>query len=253
MHRFLIAAAAGTLMSGAAFAADLPAKAPPIAPAPIAAYNWSGFYFGGSLGWERTDLDVVNPGFPASAIHPHNSDGLFGGHVGVQRQFGMFVLGLEGSWQGTFNNNDHGDSVACFGPNAGLAPGTPATCRAWLRNVWTVGPRAGLAFGNWMPYVTGGYARGAFTYRAYNPAGVAFEQADTDLNGSFIGGGLDWMLSPSWVLGLEYRHYQFSNRTANAVGLGTTGFGLGVFVEPARFHASSDTVSARLSWMFGWR
>ena len=27
-----------------------------------------------------------------------------------------------------------------------------------IRNTWYVGPRFGYAMGNWMPYVTGGYA-----------------------------------------------------------------------------------------------
>lgn len=50
MKRVIAAAAVAAFgFVGAASAADLPRKAPPIAPAP-ALYSWSGFYVGGNVG-----------------------------------------------------------------------------------------------------------------------------------------------------------------------------------------------------------
>ena len=41
-------------------------------------------------------------------------------------------------------------------------PARRFTCAARFDDVITVGPRLGWAMGKWMPYLTGGYASGAF-------------------------------------------------------------------------------------------
>ncbi|HLL27569.1 MAG TPA: outer membrane beta-barrel protein [Xanthobacteraceae bacterium] len=247
MKKILAACIVAAAFCAPAFAADMPVKAPVSTPA---AFDWSGFYVGGSLGYQDPRIKLVNPNFPASAIQPHDPDGIYGGHIGLQKQFGAFVLGVEGGLQDSFLRS--GGNVACNGPNAGLAPGIPANCQARMKDVWTIGGRAGWAAGNWMPYISGGYANGAFDYHAISLAGSTFEQAKTRLGGSYIGGGLDWMLSPHWTLGVEYRHYQFDHKLASAFGTGGGGFPAGVFTEPVQFGAKADTVSARLSYRWGW-
>jgi len=90
--RLAAPASAFLLLASAAAAADLPPAtvvAPPpmmTAPAPIAV-NWGGFYFGGHGGW----------GFGSG----NYADGaMAGGQVGVNWQYGQFVVGFEGegSW-----------------------------------------------------------------------------------------------------------------------------------------------------------
>ena len=80
MRKFTLAllAIAATLATGAANAADLPRKAPPmVAPAPV--FSWTGFYIGinGGYGWASTkngftDFDNASGGSsvyrPASTI-----------------------------------------------------------------------------------------------------------------------------------------------------------------------------------------
>jgi len=213
--------------------------------------DWGGVYFGVSSGYEWSNTHLVNPAFPASAISVDSGDGLVGLFLGAQHQFGSIVLGVEGGWQSAARMQP-GDNVLCNGPNAGLAPGTPASCTARFDDVLTAGLRAGWSAGHWMPYVTGGYANGGFEYQAKNAAGVSFEQAQTRLNGWYIGGGLDWKVSPGWTAGVEYRHYDFGDRTTGAFSTGTGGsaFAQGQFVEPARFDATTDTITARVSWKF---
>jgi outer membrane immunogenic protein len=247
MKKFLIAGIAAVALGTPALAADMPVKAPMPAPA---AFDWSGFYVGGSLGYQQSRIGLVNPLFPGSAIHPHDPDGIYGGHIGLQRQFGAFVFGVEGGVQESFLSS--GNNVGCNGPNGGLAPGVPANCQGRMKDVWTIGGRAGWAAGNWMPYISGGYANGAFDYHAISLAGSTFEEAKTRLNGSYIGGGLDWMLSPHWTLGVEYRHYEFDHKLTNGLGTGGGGFAAGAFVESVQFGAKADTVSARLSYRWGW-
>jgi hypothetical protein len=65
------------------------------------------------------------------------------------------------------------------------------------------------------------------------------------LSGWYIGAGLDMALSHGWVPGLEYRHYDFGDRTAVAFSPA------GLFVEPARFEATSDTFTVRARWKLG--
>src|SRR5215203_343646 len=84
MRRFIGTALASSLMlgvAGTAMAADLPVKAPRVAPvaAPVA-YNWSGFYIGGFGGgaWLRTNrsYDVVGDHFvPGLVGINHNTSG----------------------------------------------------------------------------------------------------------------------------------------------------------------------------------
>lgn len=51
-------AAIAALIGTPALAADMPVKAPPIAPVAAPVYNWTGFYLGASLGGRWSDLDV---------------------------------------------------------------------------------------------------------------------------------------------------------------------------------------------------
>ena len=53
--------AMAALLVGPAMAADMPVKARPPAPAPVAVYNWTGCYIGGNVGggWARTEQSQI--------------------------------------------------------------------------------------------------------------------------------------------------------------------------------------------------
>src|SRR5258708_35996267 len=88
------AALAGFVTSSlAAFAGDLPVKAP--AMAPIALYNWTGCYIGGHIGGAFSDDTATNR---LGASRSHNSSGFVGGgQIGCDYQFApSWVLGAEG-------------------------------------------------------------------------------------------------------------------------------------------------------------
>src|SRR4051794_32941278 len=103
MNKMLLVGTALALVSAPAFAADLPMKAPPMA-APVAVYNWTGFYIGGHVGWGWTDVGSVQlaPGtaaFPTGTVYSGNN--LSGFLGGVQGGFNWqvspnIVLGVEG-------------------------------------------------------------------------------------------------------------------------------------------------------------
>ena len=151
MLRPVASASAFALLTGVAAAADLP---PPINVTPPAvltaltpvAFNWSGFYFGGHGGYGFAKGGVFNDGFAA------------GGQVGLNWQFGGFVLGAEADaswvdWSGA-------DSVGTARLRGGFASGpflVYATGGAAFRDFsdagWVVG--GGLEYAIWRDWTVG--------------------------------------------------------------------------------------------------
>ncbi len=143
MLRLAASASAFALLSSVAVAADLPTFSPPPAPmlstTPIA-YNWSGFYIGAHGGW-----GFGGGGFTDGAV--------IGGQIGVNWQFGSFVLGAEadGSW-------------VDFGA---------------VDSVESIRLRGGFAFDRFLAYGTGGAAFEDFDDLGW-VAGGGVEYAFTD-------------------------------------------------------------------------
>jgi opacity protein-like surface antigen len=175
-------------------------------------------------------------------------------HAGYQHQFGAVVVGVEGSYQlGTGN--------WAIENGYGINPAIDSYAR--MSHLFTVGPRLGIAAGHWMPYVTGGYANAGYDFGARGPvttstATTLIEQAHTRLNGWYIGVGGEWKISPGWTAGIEYRHYDFGDRTTTAFhpGAGASatfplGIPTGTPLENVRFDATTETVTARVTWRWG--
>jgi outer membrane immunogenic protein len=204
--------------------------------APVAqAASWSGLYFGVHSGWQWSDVDVNFPSFGTAFSVSHDSP-VVGGHIGIQHQFGQIVLGVEGNLTVSYQNN--AGSTNC--PNAAF------TCSSRFDDVLTVGPRIGWAMGKWMPYITGGYASGAFPGWGRTVAtGVSVEEARARLSGWYIGGGVEMALAAGWSMAIDYRHYDFGDATEPGHTPG------GAFIEPWRFDASSDILTLRVSWKLG--
>jgi outer membrane immunogenic protein len=194
--------------------------------------DWSGVYFGVSSGyqWNSTDVSILPAGPSVSMDHDSY---MVGGFLGIQHQFGSIVLGVEGNLGMAFKNNT--GTSPC--PGGG-------TCGGRLDDVLTVGGRAGWAAGHWMPYVTGGYASARFTHEVF--VGAALDNTMSTRNqGWYIGGGVDWIVSPGWIAGIEYRHYEFDANT----GIAFTPAGAAVNFRS--LDATADTLMARVSWKFG--
>jgi opacity protein-like surface antigen len=77
---------------------------------------------------------------------------------------------------------------------------------------------------------------------------VSYEEASARHGGWYAGGGFEWAVSPGWTTGLEYRHYEFDAETAQVF---CTGCGAGAIDPTHRIEASTDTVTARVSWRWG--
>jgi outer membrane immunogenic protein len=215
----------------------MPASADDLLPAN---HNWSGVYVGGQIGgfWSNIDGSFVN--FPGVSFNSGPSGGIGGAVLGFQHEIGPIVLGVEGDYLDTFDDDG---SDTCH-PLAGCVAG--ATSQGKIGRMWTVGPRLGWDSGRWLPYVTGGYATAAIRNTFADSA--ATNISDNRFQGWYIGGGIDMALSGNWKLGVEYRHYEFDDKSITPI-LNLTGAPLPL--NRWTLDPDADSVTARLTYVFG--
>jgi opacity protein-like surface antigen len=125
------AAAALLALSMAANAAEVGARPPVYAPPPIylaPPFSWTGFYLGANIGEAWGRRNVTDSLFGLSLSNSVNNNGAFigGGQLGFNYQFGNFVLGIEGDFDGIANTNTAANGVV--GPGIAISreksPGT---------------------------------------------------------------------------------------------------------------------------------
>lgn len=207
MKKIALAVVAATVLSaGAASAADLAARPYTKAPPPVAAvYNWTGFYIGAHAGytWGDTRFDFATAGHynnvPGDSFGFGTDGFMGGGHAGYNWQTGNFVFGLEGSISYTDLN---GNAISPYFP----ATDTFHTKQEWIA---TVTPRLGFASGAWLFYVKGGVAFTELRTRIQDTFDYN-ERSDTKA-GWTVGGGVEWMVSPNWIVGVEGNYYDFGS------------------------------------------
>jgi outer membrane immunogenic protein len=233
---FFVCAAIVTMTVGPALAADIPVKAPPPVQTPRA-YDWSGAYIGFNIGgvWSsprRFYPNLPEVGIPATTFTSHDTDGIYGVHAGVQKQWGQWVFGVEAAYSRGFNNMESSVSVSPPEPFTHLASTTKIT------GLLTVGPRIGYAWDRFMVYGTGGYAAARLegSYSCGDTGlpvlpgpgacsaifGAVIRNLDfggnTWNNGWFAGAGIDFMAYQTAfgdvILGVEYQHFDVGLKTA---------------------------------------
>ncbi len=253
VHTFVVGlaykfgAADGTFLAdpGSVAPAHLPFKA---APAPLVAYNWSGFYVGGDVGarvsdptWSTTGWNFLgtncaltllcNPGIPVGpGNYPLGSSGTYdgiGARVGLfggyDWQFApSWVAGLEGrfGWgDKTVSRTGVAPAPMALTPN-GFPPGVGDATS--VRTTWDASIRARLGYlimPSTLVYVTGGAAwqhveRGA-ACNSLCPFGFTAAasptSASTDVTklGYTVGAGAEMKLWGNWSGRAEYAFAHF--------------------------------------------
>jgi len=208
------AIAAAATLAGSAFAADL---TPP--PPPVPVFTWTGLYVGGQIGYAwgndnffYTASDPLT-GLVFNPTVSSSPSGVIGGaHVGFNYQIdkpgGGFVLGLEGSVDGTSLSNTVTAGFAAFGGSSGSAS-THTDIQGSVRG------RFGIAWDRLLAYATGGVAFGGFNTRfttSGNNGGNPFNASDGFSNtrvGWTAGGGIDYAVTNNWSVFAEYRYTDF--------------------------------------------
>lgn len=276
MLKSIWAAALVLLISAsAALAADMPLKAPRAAVA--TAYDWSGFYVGGNVGYgwgEGTSpaISTVDPGgvsgvgrflspagfgppFSTGNLYPGlNPSGVFGGlQFGYDRQFGNWVLGAVADIQ-----------VANFKSSAVVFTNAAATCCNATESIsakidWfgTLRGKAGFAANDWLFYGTGGLAYGNTSSSlgfSCTPGGVGCvpgsinyvgNQSDVKV-GWAAGAGISKAIG-NWNVGVEYLHVDLGRASMTATS--TTGlFTTTTVTASQRFVEDTARLTVNYKW-----
>jgi outer membrane immunogenic protein len=232
---FLLVCCAAACLTQAAAATELNYLPAP-SPAPDKP-GWAGFYFqdkspalSGAAPWSGLD---PSRGFasPNSIKPPVNET------FGYNFQSGNLVFGLEGSLAAA---NFDGKFTSPYLPGAG----------AWTPNMnWlgTVTGRVGYSFGQWLPYVKGGFAAADVGSPLQGAPIGGFSQG-TELGGWTGGVGLEYQLSPKLSLGLEYLYTDLST------GLGGPPGGTPLTGSPEVYSTAlkSQSLIGRLNYKAGW-
>ncbi len=162
---FLASVGAMALTGSAAFAADLPSRAPPpvyLPPPPL--FTWTGIYIGGQVGYAWTSGNNNFNGFDpffgtgtflSTSIGGTPSGVIGGGNVGYNYQINQWVLGLEGSVDGTSLSNT---SAAFFPDGTTLSAHSTADIQGSIRG------KLGVAWDRALIYATGGVAFGGIQH-----------------------------------------------------------------------------------------
>jgi len=204
-----------TLITGAAWAADMPVKAPPrpVAPPPL---SWNGCYVGLNAGgaWVKTDQQVDVPGI--GVFDPSGTTGAFigGGQIGCKWQRDPnWVFGLEGDidYSSAKRTSDfsffHGEDVV-------------GQQRTKLLAFSTL--RAILGYAAWersLLFATGGLAIGEIdscvSATARTTSGIFTDQFSgcdpSWRTGWTVGAGIEHAFTDRWSAKLEYLYFDLGH------------------------------------------
>jgi outer membrane immunogenic protein len=261
MKRVLIRLVSATaIVGGTALAADVA----PDYRAPLAVdvpYTWTGFYAGVNGGGTWTHTDALWEPLPTSAVfgvfpiagNTGGSSAIGGLQAGYNWQVApTWVVGLENDWSWAHT----GLSVTApwiVNPGGGTVSRSFTIIASTLDWVSSLRARLGyLVTPNLMLYGTAGGALGKVEYAASSNGGVvpyAAITAFSRLQGGWVaGGGLEWMITPNWLLRGEYLYYSFeSSPSVAASSITPTPLGVSSY---SWSNTNANVARAALSYKF---
>ncbi len=207
-------------------------KTPP--PAPVA-YDWTGFYVGGHLGyasgssnWSATQAGAATPTLGGS-LDLYNTFDMFKGT-------GSYLLGFQAGYNYMFPTRLVVGAEADVSFPSVLS-GSQTMASALIGQVsyqdqvefsGTVRGRIGYAanlggMGNWLFYATGGFAYSYDQLTRTQIAGVSGTATPGTVENLFmvpriggaVGGGVEVALTPSWMARLEYLYTDYASHTVD--------------------------------------
>jgi outer membrane immunogenic protein len=251
MHRvgFLAFTLSSVVALAAANAADLSGPGG-YKDAPYA-YDWSGIYVGGNGGGVWADpawsfpvpqFFAATPPFPRS-FSTELSGGLGGGQVGINKQFGSFVLGAEvtGDWTDLKQTK--------VGPVDPAFPNDKWTTK--IQDLETITMRLGYANNTWLFYGKTGAATGTVSLSALSGPpvpGVTFGEKHR-LWGFDLGAGTEYALTRNIIVGVEYNFVQLDG--GNFSGSGHLGAASIPVIVSNKSDFDVQSVTGRVSYKFG--
>jgi outer membrane immunogenic protein len=227
----------------------------PFVPPPI----WTGFYIGanGGVDWAHRDdgrfFFTDQFGNTSTVLHNKLSTegGFIGGQFGYNWQgFGSssWVIGIEVDLDYvTMQNRLHSFGGMNFpsGPPLGVhAVGVDMDGKDDGHFGGDITGRIGWTWGSSMIYAKGGFAflslndnrRESILWSDGSTSSFNGNNNDNWLTGWTVGGGIEWKVSPSWSVKLEYLHFDFGNNNDKCCNDGIIRAGVPVNV----FHNNND-------------
>ena len=254
MRRSLLVAAACAIVSAqAAFAADMPTKAPAYAPVPM--YNWTGFYVGGQVGgaWASstsTAVDATGAFLAGTVLNPVTPSGVLGGiYGGYNYQINQMVVGIDGDYSWVSLSGGSATDLS----NTGVAGGRTTTSSTNVKWLATVTGRLGYVINNnWLLFGKGGWAWSRWegsstTIHSDTLALSSTGSSSSNRNGWTLGTGVEWGFAAHWSAKLEYDYVHFNTASFNA----TDTSAVGVVTTPAKSATSyMNIVKAGVAYRF---
>jgi outer membrane immunogenic protein len=219
-------------------------------------FNWTGIYVGGQIGGSATDFDFSGYStdvdvdaqlggtslpfasfvtFDTPALTPGSASSLIGGgQLGYQHQWGHFVIGVEGDFNGMSAQSESRFQPATIFSTSNFGFDTETnlqtTRQAEMKWIGSARAKLGWASGPVLLYVTGGVAfadatlanrevartdffdqgSGMFVFNVTTRDATEQEKVITGWTG---GAGAEWAFTNIASMALEYRHNAFDDES----------------------------------------
>ncbi|WP_185983634.1 outer membrane protein [Aureimonas mangrovi] len=225
MKRFALLLASAAFVTPA-MAADVIYEEPMAPAAPVVfepAFTWTGFYVGGQAGAafnpDSGPFSIGDSGFVGG--NDDGDAGFIGGvHVGYDYQVNNFIFGAVADI-----NYIDAESVA-FYDIPGAAPGSIQGSVASSSEIDFVGTarlKAGVALDRFALYATGGLAYASIDSNIAGPSTAIVDGAlynvdyseDSDDVGYAVGGGVDYLVTQNFSIGVEYLYTDLGSSDFN--------------------------------------
>lgn len=238
--KILVAAGAVSLLSSAAFAADMAIAPPPMSYAPPPVADFGGWYLRGDIGFSNQSVQSIrntNPALYANLLSLDEKTGFDTGGVfglGAGYQFNnWFRVDVIGQYRG--NTNFHGLDLTSF-PNGG-ATGFGSDVYNASKSEWVFLANAYVDLGTWWcvtPYIGAGVGTARVSIANFTDSGVAtlfppgsgvgpsLVSAQTGSQWNFawaLHAGLAYKVSPNMTVELGYSYLNLGDGTT---GIDTT-------------------------------
>jgi opacity protein-like surface antigen len=264
--RFLVAAGAASLLSSAAFAADMPIAPPPQYYAPPPAADFGGWYLRGDIGFSNQSVKNLDNALYSSLTSLNqrtgfDSAGIYG--IGVGYQFNNWLRGdITGEYRG--KSNFHGLDITTF--DNGGTPGFGSDTYTGSKSEWLFLANGYVDLGTWYcvtPFIGAGVGMSRNTISNFVDQGVgSLFPPGSGVGPSLAYGSTESKWNFAWALhaGLAYKvtnnlTLEMSYRYVN-LGDGVTGDlvafdGTNNVNNPMRFHEiTSQDVRFGMRWNF---
>lgn len=241
LRNALLAVAGLSMLTGTAYAADLPVRTdppPPVIAPPV--FTWTGFYVGVNAGyaWGDNQMGIRVPGVNINAAattlaravgrNSHSVDGfLLGLTAGYNVQVNSVVVGIEGDINYFDASGSRRTTRTIGGQSARVTDRTTADWFGTLRG------RFGIAMDRTLLYVTGGLAFSDIGVRRQldwtfadgcPPVGGGFQRchrgSDKVNIGGVFGAGIEHAFTNNWSAKFEYLYARFPRQTFRTVNVG---------------------------------